>query len=92
MRDSLVVSSGIRPVGSCQNFNLGVCLLIPHTETCQRVDSIDVHGAASANSLAATPPERQGRVHLILDPDKRIEHHGTGLVQVERVRLHLGLR
>jgi hypothetical protein len=65
---------------------------IPRTEACQCVDSINVHGTTPANSLTATPPESQCRVHLVLDPDERIEHHGPSLVQIERVRLHLGLR
>jgi hypothetical protein len=63
-----------------------------HTQTGQRVDAVNVHGAAAADALATTPPEGQGRVDLVLDADERIEHHGAGLVQVELVRLHLGLR
>lgn len=62
-----------------------------HTKACQCVDSVNVHGAASTNALATTSPERQSGVHLVLDSDKRIQHHGSRLVQVERVRLHLGL-
>lgn len=72
-------------------FQIPSCDTNPHTETCQGVDSVNVHGTTSANTLATTPPERQGGVHLVLDPDERIQHHGSGLVQVERVRLHLGL-
>ena len=58
----------------------------------QGVDTVDVHSAAAANALTATSPEGEGRVDLVLDADERIQHHGSGLVQVERVRLHLGLR
>lgn len=58
----------------------------------QGVDTVDVHGAATANALTTTPPEGQGRVDLVLDANERVQHHGSGLVQVERVRLHLGLR
>lgn len=90
MRDSLVVSVGIRPV-NIVSLPIPSYGAIPHTETCQGVDSVNVHGTTSANTLATTPPERQGGVHLVLDPDERIQHHGSGLVQVERVRLHLGL-
>lgn len=63
----------------------------PHTQARQRVDTINVHCAATANTLSAASPESEGRVHLVLDPDKRIQHHGSGLVQVEGVGLHLGL-
>lgn len=63
----------------------------PRTKACQCVDSVNVHGAASANALATTSPEGQSGVHLVLDPDERIQHHGSRLVQVQSVRLHLGL-
>jgi hypothetical protein len=58
----------------------------------QGVDTVDVHGAATADTLTTTPPEGKGGVNLVLDADERIQHHRAGLVQVERVRLHLGLR
>ena len=70
MRDSLVVSVGIRPV-NLVSLPIPSCDTNPHTETCQGVDSVNVHGTASANTLATTPPERQGGVHLVLDPDER---------------------
>lgn len=72
-------------------FQLPSCDTVLRTETCQGVDSVNVHGTTSANTLATTPPESQSGVHLVLDPDERIQHHGSGLVQVECVRLHLGL-
>ena len=61
------------------------------TQTRQRVDTVDVHCAASTNALSAASPEGESRVHLVLDPDERVQHHGSGLVQVEGVGLHLGL-
>ena len=71
--------------------NVAICPLFPLTQTRQRVDTINVHCAATANALSAASPESEGRVHLVLDPDKRVQHHGSGLVQVEGVGLHLGL-
>ena len=84
---------GVRGNTACHFVSLSstTCAQTPHTKAGQCVDSINVHGATSANSLATTPPEGQGRVHLVLDPDERIQHHGSRLVQVERIRLHLGL-
>jgi hypothetical protein len=61
------------------------------TQTGQCVDTINVHRTTSANSLSATPSECQGRVDFVLDPDQCVQHHGSGLVQIELVRLHLGL-
>jgi hypothetical protein len=65
--------------------------MIQHTETGQCVDTVNVHRTTSANSLSATPPECQGRVHLVLDPDQCVQHHRSSLVEVKLVRLHLGL-
>ena len=48
----------------------------------QRVHAIDIHRATPANALPTTPPERQGRVNLVLDADQRVQHHGARLVQV----------
>ena len=58
----------------------------------QSVYAVNVHGAAAANALTTTPPEGESRVDLVLDTDERIQHHGSSLVQVESVCLHLGLR
>jgi hypothetical protein len=71
--------------------NVAICPLSPLTQTRQRVNTINVHCAATANTLSAASPESKGGVHLVLDPDKRIQHHGSGLVQVEGVGLHLRL-
>jgi hypothetical protein len=65
--------------------------VIQRTKTSQCVDAVNVHGTTSANSLSATPPKCQSRVDLVLDPDQCVEHHGSGLVEVELVRLHLWL-
>lgn len=86
-------------------------------ETREGVHAVDVHRARATNTLPTRPTERQRRVHLVLDFNKRIEHlfekkkeiqgkklrmrhegldggcaaeqtqthHGTALVQVDRV-------
>lgn len=64
---------------------------LSHTQASKGVDSVNVHRTATADALSATPAERQRRVNLVLDSDQRIQHHGASLVQIERVRLHLGL-
>jgi hypothetical protein len=61
-------------------------------EARERVDAVDVHGAAAADALTTAPPEGQRGVDLVLDPDQRVQHHGPCLVQVQRVRLHARLR
>lgn len=62
------------------------------TQTCQCVDSINVHRTAPANPLATASPERQCRVHLVLDPDQSVQHHWSGLVEIKAVLLHFRLR
>ena len=51
----------------------------------------DIHGAGATDALPAGPPEGQAGVHLVLDLDERVQHHGTAVVQVDLVILHLGL-
>jgi hypothetical protein len=62
-----------------------------HTQARESVNTVNVHGARTADTFTARSPESQGRVEFVLYPDERIEHHGSGLVQVEVVGLHLGL-
>jgi len=62
-----------------------------HTQAGKSVDTVDVHGARTANTFTARSPESQGRVEFVLYPDESVEHHGSGLVQVEVVGGHLGL-
>lgn len=61
------------------------------TQASQRVHAVDVHSAAAANTLSATPAESQGWVQLVLDPYQGVEHHGPRLVQVESIGLHARL-
>jgi len=58
------------------------------TQAGQGVDAVNVHRAGSADTLSATSAECEGRVDLVLDADEGIEHHGSGLVQVQGVGLH----
>lgn len=63
----------------------------PLTQAGQRVHAIDVHGAATTDTLSATPAEGQSRIQLVLDAHQGVEHHGSGLVEVESVGLHARL-
>jgi hypothetical protein len=62
-----------------------------HTQAGEGVDTVNVHRAGTTNTLTARSAESQGRVKFVLYPDESIEHHGSGLVEVEVVGLHLGL-
>jgi hypothetical protein len=51
-------------------------------ETGQGVNSVDVHGARSANSFSAGSSESKGRVKVVLDLDLQIEYcHSAALVE-----------
>ena len=62
-----------------------------HTQASQGVDTVNVHGAGTADTLTAGSTESESWVKLVLDANKSIQHHGTGFVQVELIRLHGGL-
>lgn len=62
-----------------------------HTQASKSVLSVDVHGAATADTLTATSSEGQSRVDLVLDSNKGIENHRSGLVEVQSVGLETGL-
>ena len=58
------------------------------TQAGESVDSVNVHGARSANALSAGAAESKSWVDLVLDANERIQHHRSGLVQVQGVCLH----
>ena len=61
---------------------------VKHTQASQSIYSINIHRTAATNALSATPSERQCRIHLVLDPNQRIQHHRAGLVQIQCIGLH----
>ena len=61
------------------------------TQAGKSVDTVNVHGAGTADTLSATAAESEGGVELVLDSDQGVEHHGAGLVKVEGVALHARL-
>ena len=60
-------------------------------QTGEGVASLYVHGAGSADSLAATPTKGETRVLLVLDLDEGVENHRTAIVQVDRIGAEVGL-
>jgi hypothetical protein len=62
------------------------------TQTSQSINPINIHRTAPTNPLSTAPSKSKRRIYLILNPDQRIQHHRSGLVQVQSVRLHPRLR
>lgn len=93
IREAFSVSVGIRPgIGqSVFAFFAPQVHRRSHTQAGQGVDSINVHGATTTDTLTAASSEGEGGVDLVLYPDQSVEHHRTGLVQIQRVGLHPGL-
>ena len=101
MRDCFAVSVGMRPgIAVSASFlpaqwpkttsllSLGT-IVRKLTQARKCIDTINVHRTAPTNTLSTTPPERKRRINLILNPNKRIQHHRARLVQIKRIRLHL---
>ena len=57
-------------------------------ETRQCVDPVDIHRAGAAHAFTAGPPERQGRVDLVVDLDQRIEDHRPAVIAVDVECVH----
>ena len=58
------------------------------TKASKRVDTIDVHRTAATYALATAPSKRQRWVDLVLDPNQRVKHHRSRLVEIKGVGLH----
>lgn len=76
-----------------QQYVCGIELLSPivPTQASKGVDTVNVHGARSADTLTARSSESKSWIDLVLDANESIQHHRTGLVQVKSVRLHAWL-
>jgi len=60
-------------------------------EASKAVAPVDIHGAASADTFSARPPEGKSRVLLVLDLQEDVKYHRAAVVQVNLVRLHAWL-
>lgn len=65
-----------------------LCVVGNAAQTSQSINPINVHRTTPTDPLSAAPSESKCRIHLVLDSDQRIQHHGSCLVQIKRVRLH----
>lgn len=57
----------------------------------QGVATLNVHGARAADTFTARTTEGQRRVLLVLDFDQSVQNHRSTGVQVDLVRLNVGL-
>lgn len=88
VRDKVLDDVGVR---KRVDLDVGSSLSRDSAQASKSVLSVDVHGAATADTLTATSSKCQGRVELVLDSDKGIENHRSSLVEVQRVGLKTGL-
>jgi hypothetical protein len=61
------------------------------TQTSKSIDTINVHRTTPTNALATTPSKCQGGVNLVLNSDQSIQNHGSRLIQIKSVALHMRL-
>lgn len=79
-------------VGVRKRVDLDILAIVGNTAKARKVVlAVDVHGAATADTFTATPPEDEGGVLLVLDLEEGVENHLTGLVEVELVVLKVRL-
>lgn len=74
-----------------ERVDLGVLLLVNSAQASERIDTVNVHGTASANALSATSSERKRAVHLVLDLDEGVQHHWAASIEVDLVCLQVWL-
>ena len=67
-----------------QRINLGTCIQVAVnlTDTRKSVGTTDIHGARSADTLAARSPECQSRIDLVFNFYQSIQHHWTASVKI----------
>jgi len=63
----------------------GSVLLVNVRETGQRVLSVNVHGAGSANSLATGTTKGECGILLVFDFDESVQNHGSAFVQIDGI-------
>jgi hypothetical protein len=50
-----------------------------------------IHGAGAADAFTARAAKGQRWIHLVLDPDQRIENHRPAIVNVDAERIETGI-
>ena len=64
--------------------NLGrLAIDVDLANTGKSVGTLNVHGAGSADTLAAGATEGERRIDVILDPDQRVENHRPAIAGVD---------
>jgi len=76
-----------------EGINLGgrLNIVVDVGEAGQRVGSLDVHGAGSADSLPAGSSKGEGGILLVLDLDEGVEDHGSAVVEIDGIGAQIGL-
>ena len=59
--------------------------LIDVRQAREGVGPVDIHRAATANALAAAPPEGERGIHLVLNLQQGIQDHRSALVHIDRI-------
>jgi len=69
-------------VGKGVDFGFSFSVCWDAAQTSQSINSINIHRTTPTYSLPTTPSKCQRRINLILNPDQRIQHHRTRLIQI----------
>src|SRR4029079_10675867 len=54
-------------------------------DACARepVGAVDIHATGTTDTFTTRPAKSERRIDLVLNPDKRIEHHWSTIVEVD---------
>ena len=74
-------------IDRCRRANLG-----NKSRAGQPVGAVHVHGAGAADAFPARAAECKRRIHLVLDPEQRIENHRSAIVEVDVESIEAGVR
>lgn len=61
------------------------------SQASQPITAVDIHSTGPTDPFPARPPEGEGRVDLVLDLNKSVQHHGPTLFEVDLVVFELRL-
>eukprot|EP00451_Oxyrrhis_marina_P049425 CAMPEP_0204468360 /NCGR_PEP_ID=MMETSP0471-20130131/10450_1 /ASSEMBLY_ACC=CAM_ASM_000602 /TAXON_ID=2969 /ORGANISM="Oxyrrhis marina" /LENGTH=586 /DNA_ID=CAMNT_0051470169 /DNA_START=118 /DNA_END=1878 /DNA_ORIENTATION=- len=81
--DDIGMGQGLDLDGFGRRFNV--------QQACKPILAVDVHGTRTTDALTATSSESQSGIHLVLDLDQPVQHHGAASRKIDVVLLQTRL-
>lgn len=77
-------------VGQGVNLRRRFAIVVDVGQTRERVGSLNVHRAATANPFPARPSKGQRGILLVLDLEQGVQYHRTAIVEIDGIRAQVG--